>query len=33
MSRVVLAGASGEELILRVKEATDGDVAMRARSS
>ena len=27
MSRVVLAGA-GEELILRVKEATDGDVAV-----
>src|SRR5688500_20235772 len=26
MSRVVLAGASGEELILRVNEATDGDV-------
>ena len=28
MSRVVLAGASGEELILRVKEATDGDVTV-----
>src|SRR4029450_4667634 len=26
MSRVVLAGASGEELILRAKEATDGAV-------
>jgi pilus assembly protein CpaE len=28
MSRVVLAGASGKELILRVKEATDGDVTV-----
>ncbi|TFV80222.1 MinD/ParA family protein [Blastococcus sp. CT_GayMR20] len=28
MSRVVLAGAAGEELILRVKQATDGDVTV-----